>query len=50
MARVFLSYDREDRPKAQAIAKALERAGHFPWWDLHIKGGAEYGLEIEKAL
>lgn len=50
MARVFLSYDREDRTKAQAIAKALERAGHFAWWDLHIKGGAEYGLEIEKAL
>lgn len=50
MARVFLSYDREDGPKARVIAQALERAGHFVWWDLHIKGGAEYGREIERAL
>lgn len=50
MARVFLSYDREDGAKARAIAQALERAGHFVWWDLHIKGGAEYGREIEQAL
>jgi len=50
MARVFLSYDRDDGAKARAIAQALERAGHFVWWDLHIKGGAEYGREIERAL
>ena len=50
MAQVFLSYDREDETKARAIAQALERAGHFVWWDLHIKGGAEYGREIEHAL
>lgn len=50
MAQVFLSYDREDAPKARAIAQGLERAGHFVWWDLHIKGGAEYGREIEQAL
>ncbi len=50
MARVFLSYDREDGAKARPIAQALERAGHFVWWDLHIKGGAEYGREIEVAL
>jgi tetratricopeptide (TPR) repeat protein len=50
MARVFLSYDRADAHKARAIALALERAGHFVWWDLHIKGGAEYGKVIEEAL
>jgi len=50
MAQVFLSYDREDAPKARAIAQSLERAGHFVWYDLHIKGGAEYGREIERAL
>ena len=50
MAQVFLSYDREDGPKARVIAQALERAGHFVWFDLHIKGGAEYGREIERAL
>ncbi len=50
MAQVFLSYDREDAAKARAVAQALERAGHFVWWDLHIKGGAEYGKVIEEAL
>jgi tetratricopeptide (TPR) repeat protein len=50
MARVFLSYDREDSGKTRLIAQALERAGHFVWWDLHIKGGAEYGKVIEQAL
>ena len=50
MAQVFLSYDREDGPRARVIAQALERAGHFVWWDLHIKGGAEYGKVIEEAL
>ena len=50
MAQVFLSYDREDGAKARIIAQALERAGHFVWWDLHIKGGAEYGKVIEQAL
>lgn len=50
MAQVFLSYDREDAPKARVIAQSLERAGHFVWFDLHIKGGAEYGKVIEEAL
>ncbi|HJS40212.1 MAG TPA: TIR domain-containing protein [Sphingomicrobium sp.] len=50
MAQVFLSYDREDGAKARVIAQALEPAGHFVWWDLHIKGGAEYGKVIEQAL
>jgi tetratricopeptide (TPR) repeat protein len=50
MAQVFLSYDRADAAKARSIAQALERAGHFVWWDFHIKGGAEYGKAIEEAL
>lgn len=50
MASVFLSYDREDAATAGSVARALEKAGHSVWWDLHIKGGAEYGREIETAL
>ena len=50
MAKLFLSYDREDADKAQAIAAALEKAGHDVWWDRHIRGGAEYSEEIEQAL
>lgn len=50
MASVFLSYDREDIGKARSIALALEKAGHTVWWDRHIKGGAQYGREIDEAL
>ena len=50
MASVFLSYDRDDAAKARAIADALEQAGLTVWWDFHIKGGAEFNKEIERAL
>lgn len=50
MANIFLSYDRTDVALARPIAAALERAGHSVWWDRHIKGGGEFGAEIEEAL
>lgn len=50
MASVFLSYDREDLARARTLALTLEKAGHQVWWDRHIKGGAQYGNEIEEAL
>jgi tetratricopeptide (TPR) repeat protein len=50
LAKLFLSYDRDNLAKAKALADALEGAGHEVWWDLHIKGGAEYTEEIEQAL
>lgn len=50
MARVFLSYAREDARKAQAIAAALEQSGHQVWWDHHIEAGAEYSRRIADAL
>ncbi len=50
MAGVFLSYDREDLPRARSLALALAKAGHSVWWDRHIKGGAQYSNEIEQAL
>ena len=50
MARVFLSYDRDDRAHARPIAQALEKAGHDVWWDQHISGGSQFTREIETAL
>jgi tetratricopeptide (TPR) repeat protein len=50
MAKVFLSYVREDLTTAKKIASALERAGHSVWWDRHIRGGAEFADEIDRAL
>ena len=50
MAGVFLSYDRDDTDKARPIALALEKAGHEVWWDLHVRGGAQFSQVIEEAL
>ena len=50
MASVFLSYDRDDAAKARPIAGALEKAGHEVWWDLHVRGGAQFSKVIEEAL
>lgn len=50
MASVFLSYDRDDADIAPPIASALEKAGHFVWWDKHISGGSQFSKEIEQAL
>jgi hypothetical protein len=50
MARVFLSYDREDEPWARIVAASLERSGHSVWWDRQIKGGHEFSAEIEAEL
>ena len=50
MANVFLSYARDDAATAQSIAAALEQAGHDVWWDIHIRGGAQFSKAIEEAL
>ena len=50
MASVFLSYDRDDGAAAKVIATALERAAHSVWWDLHVRGGAQFSKVIEEAL
>jgi tetratricopeptide (TPR) repeat protein len=50
MAKVFLSYVREDQIAARNVAAALELAAHEVWWDRHIRGGAEFAKEIDRAL
>lgn len=50
MARVFLSYDREDADRARPLALALEQAGHDVWWDSHIRGGEQFSKAIDEAL
>ncbi len=50
MASVFLSYDRDDSARARHFAGALEKAGHQVWWDLHVRGGAQFSDAIEEAL
>jgi hypothetical protein len=50
MASVFLSYDHDDAKQARPIALQLEKAGHSVWWDLHVRGGAQFSKVIEDAL
>ncbi len=50
MARVFLSYARDDCDAASQLAEAIGRAGHEVWWDRHIQGGSRFATEIDRAL
>lgn len=50
MAGVFLSYARDDAPRARQVAAALEKAGHSVWWDLHVRGGTQFSKVIDEAL
>lgn len=50
MARLFLSYAREDSTIAERLARSLERSGHDVWWDRELHGGASFGSEIERQL
>jgi adenylate cyclase len=50
VARVFLSYARDDAPAAKQLAGGLERAGHAVWWDHHIQGGSRFASEIDREL
>lgn len=50
MAKLFLSYAREDADKARHLTRLLEADGHIVWWDDSIKGGESFSREIEQAL
>jgi adenylate cyclase len=50
MAKVFLSYAREDADAARQLAQAVGAAGHEVWWDEHIHGGSRFTSAIDQAL
>jgi adenylate cyclase len=50
MARVFLSYARDDAELAKQLAGLIGEAGHQVWWDREIQGGTHFSSEIDKAL
>ena len=50
MAKVFLSYAREDAPAAKQLAECIGRAGHQVWWDRQIEGGSRFSAEIDREL
>jgi adenylate cyclase len=50
VARIFLSYAREDSDAAKQLAEDIGRSGHEVWWDQHIQGGSRFSRAIDKAL
>jgi len=50
MSDIFISYAREDRPRAAAIATALEEHGWSVWWDWNIPAGKTFRQVIQEQL
>ena len=50
MARIFLSYARDDVEAAKQLASCIGEAGHDVWWDRHLHGGSRFAAEIDRAL
>lgn len=50
MADIFISYAREDRPRVEPIAKALEDQDWSVWWDPQIPPGKTFFAVIKEAL
>lgn len=50
MPDLFISYAREDRDTALALAQALQRRGIDVWWDRELTGGGDFAAEIEHNL
>jgi TIR domain len=50
MVEIFISYNRTDRPTAQAIAIELQRVGVDVWWDHDLLGGDDYRARIADVL
>ncbi|MET0667193.1 MAG: toll/interleukin-1 receptor domain-containing protein [Methyloceanibacter sp.] len=50
MAEVFISYSRQDREAAEAIARELQQLGVEVWWDHELLGGDDYRQRISKLL
>jgi adenylate cyclase len=50
LAKVFLSYSREDVAAAKQLAACIDHAGHQVWWDHQIEGGSRFTAEIDREL
>ena len=50
MADVFISYARDDEPKARQLVNALTARGWDVWWDRHITPGGDFSGIIQHQL
>ena len=46
MSDVFISYSRDDKDHARALADVLSAQGWSVWWDQEILGGARFELML----
>src|SRR5215469_4234639 len=50
MSDIFISYAREDREKAKALAELFQQQNWSVWWDRNIPPGRSFDEVIEEAL
>lgn len=50
MSDIFISYAREDRPLAEALANDLKARGYRVWWDAELVGSDDFYEIILEAL
>lgn len=50
MSDIFISYAREDKARAEVLARALERQGYAVWWDPDVLPGEAFTEVIQRAL
>ncbi len=50
MAKVFVSYKREDRERVRSLVDALDAAGLTVWWDVALAGGVIWRQAIQTEL
>ena len=50
MPDIFLSYNREDQPRARLFAEAFAAVGLSVWWDVTLRSGEAYDEVTEAAL
>jgi adenylate cyclase len=50
LARIFLSYARDDADAARQLASCISEADHDVWWDRHLHAGSRFAAEIDRAL
>ena len=50
MSDIFISYKREDRDKAKALAEFFTFKGFDVWWDIDLLAGTQFADEINSVL
>lgn len=50
MATIFISYSQADRDRAKPLAEFLKAAGYSVWWDVGLRPGDNFTIEIQHQI